>query len=259
MSEGESSRLEGFIATLEQARAVAPYSEIPETELLELLRRNSAIADDAAETWEDIARELRQPVVRKGYVYEWNIFRRTLCITRLPGSIECERISELYARSTPEEIRRRIRGLTGIQFEEFLRSLLAVEPTLKNVTLTRASHDGGIDLKGRFIRGHLLPELPMIGQAKQIAASVSASMARDFIGALDTCGEAKPVVGLYVSTSGFTAPAADALSRCKYHVMTWDLEEVTKRALAAGVGVVKVELPLLLADDTFWDELSGKS
>lgn len=258
MSVEGSTRLEGLVATIQRVRAPGPYTEIPETDILALLRGDPGRGGDVAEVWEEIEIELRHPVVRMGYVYEWNIFRRTLCITRLPGGTECERISELYARSTPEEIRRRIRGLTGTQFEEFLRSLLAAEPTLKHVSLTPGSHDGGIDLKGRFIRGHLLPELPLIGQAKQITAPVSASMARDFIGALDTAGETKPVVGLYVSTSGFTAPAVEALASCKYHVMTWDLDEVTKRALAAGVGVLKVDLPLLLADDTFWDELHGR-
>jgi hypothetical protein len=258
MTAGANTGLEMLIATIQRARVPGPYAEIPEPDILTLLRESPSGADAAAEVWEEIASELRHPVVRMGYVYEWNIFRRTLCITRLPGGVECERISELYARSTPEEIRRRICALTGTQFEEFLRSLLAAEPTLKHVALTPGSHDGGIDVKGRFIRGHLLPELPLIGQAKQIAAPVSASMARDFIGALDTAGETKPVVGLYVSTSGFTAPAVEALASCKYHVMTWDLDEVTKRALAAGVGVLKIELPLLLADDTFWEELHGK-
>jgi len=41
--------------------------------------------------------------------------------------------------------------------------------------------------------------------------------------------------------------------------MTWDLEDVAKRALAAGVGVNRRDLQFTLLDDTFWDELGGKS
>jgi|GEM_PF-3384362 len=244
---------------LDTLRPNVPYVELSVSDVINRLQGELGAGEAATEIWEELTKDLRVPVVRRGYAYEWNIFRRALFITRLPSLIEFERIAELYDRSAPEELRRRIQELSGVQFEMFLRSVLSAEPALTNVSITGNSHDGGIDFKALFARDHILPQLPLIGQAKQIAAAVTAGMARDFIGALDTSGEAKSVVGLYVCTAGFTTPAMEAFKRSRNHIMTWNLVDVANRALAAGVGIQRRTLQFTLFDDTFWDELGGKS
>lgn len=255
MTTESSSWLESLLASL---RPTAPYAEFCDNLVIEKLSSELGAGDEATEVWEDLTKALRLAVVRRGYAYEWNMFRRTLCITRLPSLVDCERMAELYDRSTPDELRRRIRELSGVQFEMFLRSLLSAESCLTNVFITRVSHDHGIDFKASLREGPLVPPLPLIGQAKQTGAPITAGMARDFVGALDTCGETKSVVGLYVSTSGFTAPAIEAFERTRYHVMTWDLDAVAKRAQDGGVGVQRRDLQFTVLDETFWDELGGR-
>ena len=242
---------------LDELKPTTPYTQLDDREVIDRLSGQLGAGDSATEIWEELTKELRFPVVRRNYAYEWNMFRRALCITRLPSLIDCERIAELYQRSTPEEVRRRIRELTGVQFESFLKSVLSSDRSLANVSITCASHDGGIDFKGSLVQGSL--RLPLIGQAKQTKSAVTAALARDFIGALDTSGEAKSVVGLYVSTGGFTEPAVEAFERSRFHIMTWGLDDVANRAVEYGVGVQRIDLEFVLVDDTFWDELSGKT
>jgi len=243
---------------LDATRPNLPSTELDLTQVIGRLKGELGAGEAATEIWEELTKDLRTPVVHRGYAYEWNIFRRVLCITRLPTLIDYERFAELYERSTPVELKKRIQELSGPQFESFLKNVLAAESFLTNVVITGQSHDGGIDFKALYTRDHILPPLRLIGQAKQTNAAVSAGKARDFVGALDTSGESKSVIGLYVCTAGFTDPALEAFSRSRFHVMTWNLGEVTKRAIAAGVGVKHASLNFTLLDDTFWDELGAK-
>jgi len=242
---------------LNEIEPTTPFVQLEECEVVNILEGKLGAGGIATEIWEELTKELRPPIVRRGFAYEWNMFRRKLFITRLPDLIDCERIAELYEKSTPEELRTRICRLTGVQFESFLRSLLSSDSRLTNISITRVSHDGGIDFKGSLVQGLL--QLPLIGQAKQTKAAVTAGLARDFVGALDTSGEPKSVVGLYVSTGGFTEPAVEAFKRSRFHIMTWSLDEVASRAVEYGVGAQRKNLQFLLLDETFWDELGGKT
>src|SRR5262249_42226746 len=100
------------------------------------------------------------------------------------------------------------------------------------------------------------PELALIGQAKQVSSAVGAGVARDFVGALATCGEAKPM-GLFASTGGFTDAAAETLKRCPYHIMMWAMKEIRQRVLDRSLGVRRVNVALEVIDEIFWDEVFG--
>lgn len=241
---------------LEQVLPSVPFTEVSDKDLIGKLEKELGAHERAAEIWDEISQELRYPVVRRGYAYEWNMFRKVLVVTRLPDLVECERLAELYERSTPEELRRRICDLTGLQFENFIRSILSSDPKLTNISITAISHDGGIDFKGVIVNDYV--PLPLIGQAKQTKTAVTASLARDFIGALDTSGQPKSVVGLFVSTGGFTEPASEAFRRSRFHIITWDINEVAHRAVKYGVGIKNKNLTITTVDDTFWDELGAK-
>jgi len=252
----DPSRLEEVLQTLPEYIRQGNDTELVEKDIIEILRPYYASRTDAADAWERAAMLLRQAVVRRGLVYEWKLFRRVLRITKLPSADEMERISELYALSTPVAIDQRIRSLSGTQFEQFLAELLRKIAVFRDVRVTQPSRDGGIDVKGRYVPDERGPEWVLLGQAKQVVAPVSVDEARSFIGALDACGAAR-VFGLFVSTAGFTDPAHQALSRSRFHIAIWGLEEIRERVFECGLGLRRVDISLEMVDETFWDEVVG--
>jgi restriction endonuclease Mrr len=232
------------------------YREITESVAVRVIGGILPAGTDVLELWEAISSDLRRPVVRGGHVVEFNMFRGAVRVTKLPNAEELERIAELYRLSAPEEIERRIRLLSGIQFERFVSELLGKLPVFRNVVVTQISRDGGVDFRGVYIPDASGLEWPLVGQAKQVGNAIGAGDARDFIGALDTAGERSPV-GLFVSTSGFTEPALEVFERSRYRVMRWGMDEIRHRMTAAEMGLRKLDLSLHMLDETFWDEVVG--
>src|SRR5262245_33279209 len=101
---------ERVVAVLSQATRRVQYEEVPEHQIIAFLEQAIGDRTSALETWEDVAPDLRKPVVREGRVFEWNLFRKVVCVSKLPDRDELERTAELYRRSAPEEVERRIRG-----------------------------------------------------------------------------------------------------------------------------------------------------
>src|SRR5262249_13026954 len=131
----DPGELEEVLGELRESCGELQYVEIAESAILEKLQIRAGSRTDAAEIWEYVAAKLRRPTVLDGRVYEWNLFRKVVCVTRLPGGDEVERIAEMYALSTPQEVDRRIRGLSGIQFEHFLGELLRRIPSFRSVVV----------------------------------------------------------------------------------------------------------------------------
>jgi nicotinic acid phosphoribosyltransferase len=94
----------------------------------------------------------------------------------------------------------------------------------------------------------------LIGQAKQVAAPITAPTARSFIGAIDTAG-VQHAVGLFVSTAGFTQQAISALGKSRYPIVTWGMTEIL--AKAAPIATRQVDISFTVPDETFWSEISG--
>jgi len=124
--------------------------------------------------------------------------------------------------------------------------------------ITGASHDGGVDFKGRYVPDPQGPEVALIGQAKQVGGPIGAGAARDFVGALATSRETKPM-GLFVSTGGFTEAAVATLRRSPYHVMIWSMKDILQRVLDLSLGTRRISVMLEVVDEIFWDEVFGES
>jgi hypothetical protein len=205
--------------------------------------------------WQEISDLFREKkIVRDGYLVQWHMFRSAFQVRRLATAEEIQSTAELYQLSTSDEIARRIRGLTGIEFEHFITTVLSRRSEYRNLTITQASRDGGIDFKGFYVPPSPHPQAPLVGQAKQVAAPISASTARDFIGALDTAGE-KRVYGLLVSTAGFTEPAVQAIENSRYHIMRWDMGVLL--AMSRGIVTRQIDVSFEVPDQAFWDEVIG--
>lgn len=188
-------------------------------------------------------------------VFAWNLFRRVLCISLLPSREELERVQEIYDASTPREVSSRMRALTGRQFEFFLGELLPRVENSRNVVITKASSDGGIDFRASYQTPANKQPLAIVGQAKQVAVAVGTREAREFVGALHLAREKAPV-GLFISTSGFTKPACEVFDGCGFNVWKWGMDELIQHVFKAGIGISEASLTVRMIDATFWDELT---
>jgi len=244
--------IDGFI----KAAGDKDRFEIDEGQVLTAVQAVAGPPSEAHEIWEPISKQLLKRIVRRDYIVQWDMFRRVVKLWKLPTIEELESACELYQNVTPREIERRILGLTGLEFETFLASLLTRLPQFREIATTRQSHDEGIDLKGIYVPGANSPHFVLIGQAKRVVSPVSAHQARDFIGALHLSGE-RGLVGLFVSTGGFTQPAQDALDKCNVRIMCWDLATLIEHS--KELTMRRVELSFGVPDNTFWDEILGRS
>ncbi len=229
--------------------------EIPEDHVIVFLQqllsvdRESAIAE-----WQALSNGLRgRKVVRNGHLLHWHVFKNCLQVTRLATAEEIQGTAEIYGSTTDEELARRIRALSGFEFERCLTAVLVRRPEFGKIQVTQATRDGGIDFRGEYVA----PELgrtPLIGQAKRVGAPIAASVARDFIGAIATSGERR-AFGLIVSTAGFTEPAARALEESQFHVLKWDMNDLLRHS--RGIATRHIEVSFDVPDQTFWDEIVG--
>lgn len=248
------SRFEKLISWLLALAGDAERVEASEDQIVGFLKEESGKTKEGAlEAWQDISPDFRKVIVRDSRTIQWNIFRNHVQISRLPTVEELEGVAELYERTTPDELTRKIRNLSGLEFERFLGAILSQHPEYRNITITQPARDGGIDIRGQYVAQNSL-QFALIGQAKQVSAPISASIVRDFIGALDTCGEHR-VMGLLVSTGGFTDPAVEALEKTRFPVLRWDMPDILREA--AGIASRRIELSFSIPDRTFWDEIRG--
>lgn len=251
-------RLEDALDLL-KAQAVATYSvAVPESAVVRLLSARTGSVDSAQAWWERIAPLLRKPTVHEGFQFRWNFVRSSLEISKMPTAEQLEQLVGLYEESTPRDLERRIGRLTGRQFEILMVELLGRIPKFRGIIITQLSHDGGVDFFGHYAPDANGLEWPLVGQAKHYRASLGAGDARDFIGALNTCGQKSPV-GLFVCTSGFSAPAANVFERSDYQIMQWGLPEVRDKLIETGLGVRAYRSTLHLPDDVFWEEMFGET
>jgi hypothetical protein len=229
-------------------------ADIPEQTVVAYCGAACANQANGIEIWQRISGDLRRPVLRDGFVIQWNFFRNVVRVIRLPSPEELLSSAEHYQRATPQEIERKIRSLTGQQFERFMGAVLIQSPEFRNIVVTSGGPDGGVDIRGHYVPSRTGHIFSLIGQAKQVGEPITAPAARDFIGAIDTAGTHHPF-GLFVSTSGFTQPAASALEKSRYPIVKWGMAEIV--ANAEPITTRQVDISFAVPDETFWGEISG--
>lgn len=132
---------------------------------------------------------------------------------RRKGGQHKPRQSEEPSRSEPaeeqewkDELLGQLMSMSPDAFERLAQRLLR-EADVTSVHVTRSSHDGGIDVHGVYRLG--LVSFPVFVQCKRHRGSVSASMVRDFRGAMAGRGDK----GLMITTGTFTADARREATR----------------------------------------------
>lgn len=229
--------------------------EVSESKLLSYLQRKMSVdASSAQEAWEAVSNSFRKIVIRKGYIIQWNFIRNIVTVVRILPAEEVESIAELYQRATPAEIERKIRSLSGTDFERFLAAVLSRRPEFRNISLTPATGDGGVDFTGNYFDPLLGCEFRLIGQAKQWAVPVSVGVAREFVGTM-ALTRVPALIGIMICTNGFTVPAAAALEASQHTIVRWDMGMLLK--MSQGIATRQIEISFSVPDDTFWGELIG--
>jgi restriction endonuclease Mrr len=250
-----SPEFEGLVTWLIRTAGQSDRAEISEEQAIRFLQQEFAIDRvTAIAEWQDLIGKFQQKkIVRDGHLVQWHMFRSGFQVSTLATVEEIQSTAEIYHSTTDEELMRKIRSLSGIAFERFLGAVLARRPEYRNITVTQSTRDGGIDFRGHYVPTGMPSLMPLIGQAKQVSVPVSASVARDFIGALDTAPGRK-AVGLLVSTAGFTAPAVKALEASHFNIFQWDMAHLLK--ICRGIATRQIALSFEVPDETFWDEVS---
>lgn len=233
----------------------SPYTEISEENLITLLSQ-STDRTRALEIWEIVAPRLRHSFVKHHRVLQWNFFRRVITVTRALTVEEIDRFASASELAIPYTIGEQLRSLSGLAFERFMADFLNRLPQFKDVSVTKASRDDGVDFKGFYQPEVDGPRWRLIGQAKQWGVAISSSMAREFVGALSTSGE-RHIVGLYVSMNGYSAPAINTFKRSDHTIRTWELSDIQKFALKHEVGTKSFEATLPILDQTYWNEIGA--
>lgn len=252
-----SHLVERLISWLIERAGASDRVDVPEQDVISHIEDELDLNRvDAVIEWERICEDVRkQKIVRDGYLIQWQMFRSAFQVTRFPTVEEIQSTAEIYAGSTDTVLMNRIRNLTGLEFERFIATVLSHSAEYRNITVTPASRDGGVDFRGAYAPSEQL-KAPLMGQAKQVTHPVGASVAREFIGALETANERR-VFGLIVSTAGFTDPAIATLDGSRFHILHWGMDELLK--VSRGIATRLVDIRFEVPDQSFWDEIVGGS
>jgi hypothetical protein len=243
--------VQGLLGTVREKNHV----EIAVLEVIDLLQKElSTTPLLAQEAWEGVSGDFRKILVREGYTIQWNFIRGVVIVERMPRIEELQGIGEIYQRATPAEVARKIRLLTGVEFERYLAAVLSRRSEFRNITLTPGSGDGGIDFTGYYINSTMGREFPLVGQAKQWSVPIPVGVAREFIGTM-ALTPGSGLMGIMIGTSGFTASAAEALDSSKLSITRWDMTELLR--MSHGIATKQIEVSFSVPDDTFWGEILG--
>lgn len=118
----------------------------------------------------------------------------------------------------------------------------------ERASLTRRSHDGGLD---GVIREDSLGLDQVVVQAKRYNSAVDVKLIREFAGSLDEHGTDK---GVFFTTDKFTGPAMEFARSIKKRIVLIDGPELARLMVQHGVGVtVTRTLPLARLDSDYFD------
>ncbi|MDU0326307.1 restriction endonuclease [Microbacterium sp. KSW2-21] len=183
--------------------------------------------------------------------------RKTITVDPSPATVEDadpdELISsgiQLIESDTKSTLLQRLRESDPYDFERVVRSLLVKMGYGRDGTMSplRGSGDGGLD--GVIDRDELgLSKIYV--QAKRYAeATIGRPKVQEFVGALATRGAN---VGVFFTTSRFTAEAVDAAERVPQEIALVDGERLTALMLRHKVGVqVAQTIEILKVDEDFF-------
>ena len=239
-------------------------SSLPETLLRvdeprkQLLKKLSGISDTTEEDlviqFEREEASLRKTVFISNWSVYFNVFTDKVIFEHILNVNTIARIAELREKNIRRELKEIIQELDPLQFENLVASFFRELPWCRGVRTTKRSHDEGIDVKGTYVDPKARIELPLFGQVKKWGSKVDFSEITKFLGALDIV-EAPSVIGVFVSSHGFTKEAQDGAKRSKHKVILYDAASLIELMIENSIGVKQTVVEVISPDEGFWSEI----
>ena len=146
---------------------------------------------------------------------------------------------EVHNREMRERLLRRIRTMDPTAFEELVGELLA-KIGFEDVTVTRASNDGGIDVRGTLVAGDVV-RIRMVVQVKRWKNNVQAPIVQQVRGSLGAHEQ-----GLIITTSDFSTGARqEAEQPDKTPIALMNGEQMVNLLIEYDIGVVRTSYDLI--------------
>ncbi|HUR62434.1 MAG TPA: restriction endonuclease [Candidatus Thermoplasmatota archaeon] len=226
---------------LDKAEILVAYAKVHGVD-----RTQAALAFEAEEA------HFRQPLVIGGWRIVYSPLSTTFNCERIPSPDQLERWIELSNARIMQELRSRLGGMDGYDFERLIAETLRAIPGVVSVQHTKLAGDGGVDftlLAETDFGQHLA-----VGQVKRWGSKVGGPEMQKFVGVLETHSP-RPDMGIYIATSGFTAQAEQVASQSRTRIHRYTLDDVVRWHLDSQHGVKAESFDLLRLDRNFWKEL----
>jgi len=150
---------------------------------------------------------------------------------------------EVHNREVRERLLQRIRTMHPTAFEELVGELLA-KIGFEDVAVTRASGDGGIDVRGTLVAGDVI-QTKMAVQVKRWKNNVQAPIVQQVRGSLGAHEQ-----GLIITTSDFSTGARqEAEQTDKTPIALMNGEQMVNLFIEYDIGVVRTSYDLIELDE----------
>ena len=146
---------------------------------------------------------------------------------------------EVHNREVRERLLQRIRTMDPIAFEELVGELLA-KIGFEDVAVTRASNDGGIDVRGTLVSGDVI-QTRMAVQVKRWKSNVQAPVVQQVRGSLGAHEQ-----GLIITTGDFSAGARqEAEQPDKTPIALMNGKQMVNLLIEYDIGVLRTNYDLI--------------
>lgn len=250
-----ASALEKFCAELGEGEFSLTISR---KELLSrLVRLNAAKDAEEASSLLDVdEKRLLDTIFVKDWAVRYNVYTDTFHFVRLIPSDLLVRVAENYAKHLPDRLAESLERVTPRQFELLIGAVLNHRPDLRNVRVSPASRDGGIDFQALSQAADDVKPTLVIGQAKHWVGPVGAPEVQKLVGILAIKAKKGPVKGMFIALAGYTEPAIHVIEESPYPIETLAGNELVSLMIEVGVGANRIQITFPVYDSVFWNELN---
>ena len=200
------------------------------------------------------ATTLREPFSVRDWLIHYRKFGALFQCQRIPPPEQLERLVELSNQSLRDDMRRRLYGIDGVEFESMVIRILREQAWVESIEGTKPSHDAGIDFCLRY-GGPPFEGLLALGQVKRKMDAVGGPEMREFIGSLQA-DDRRAARGIYVAYGGFNREATRLAGNNQPNIQLCDIDDIIGWLLEAEIGVRRLEARIYRLEDAFWRELA---
>ena len=228
-------------------------------ELLDRIKsflKRKATPDDPKVILENWTTTLNHAVFHKNYLIKYVPAVDSLSFQWVPPWANISWATEIRDQNLRKELCDSISDLSFEAFEHLMRQAFGRISWAKDISITKVSHDDGIDFVGKFVEKASGLLLPLVGQAKHWNAKVGSEAIRTFLGSIVVRKDHRSAVGVYVATSGFTDDAMRMIRKSPNHIIYKDLDGLVDLMITNRIGVSRISIKGLSLDSGFWNDLN---